>query len=231
MRTLTSSLSAAVAVFLAIGCNSGTSHDLDSPANAAPDPTPSSVAGDAGADGGPTVINRTEGSTKPAFQTQSAAQLRAVLAACLGSGADVITSDMIVGGGGAGFLSPSFAVTAKPGADDVVTQQLVLFDGNSATLQRGTRVDALTLEYVTALRNVGNVAGTRCLQNKTSDPSLCACGTLPQATAMLKRCLPYLNPTTNEALSAAQMFQAKCATDPGAAIASLVASAAFAKLP
>jgi len=185
-------------------------------------------------DGGPgsNVIDAgtfTISSTRNAFQTKSAAQLASTLINCLGPTAGNVEASMLIGQPG-GFLSPdSFVPTTTHGVDDVVTQQKKRFDGDPQALASGVRNDELTLEYVTGQRNVGNVAGKRC--SSATPPPNCACATLPEATALITRCVPDLLPTDPKVQAAAQTLASACAADRGKAIASFIASTAFAKVP
>ena len=190
--------------------------------------------GDAATDGGPTskVIDAgtfTIDSLKPKYQTKSAAQLANTLIACLGPGAADVTADMFIGQP-AGFLPPdAFVVTTQHGVDDAVTQQKKRFDGDPQAIATGVRNDEITLEYVTALRNVANVAGKRC--SATTPPPLCQCETVESAVAMITRCAPYLIASDPAVQAAANVLSARCAANKGTAIASFIASTAFAKLP
>ncbi len=197
--------------------------------------TPVVPGGDAGAaDGGPgsNVIDAgtfTIDSLKPKFQTKSTAQLASTLIACLGPGAGDVTADMFIGQPG-GFLPPDgFVVTTQHGVDDVVTQQKKRFDGDPQAVATGVRNDEITLEYVTALRNAANVAGKRC--SSSTPPPLCQCETVDAAIQMITRCVPFLTANDPPVRTAASTLSTACAANKGTAIASFIASTAFAKLP
>lgn len=227
VRSLVAS-SLAAALALVAGCDSGTSHD--NPASVdlgGSDAAPVGPAGDSNViDAGTFTINP----VKPDFQTKSAAQLLSSIKACFGGATLLVTADMIQGDAAAPVLPASFKPSIAVGADDIVTVQKAAFDGDPSLLRMGTRADSLTLEYVTAQRNVANVVAANCVRMAASNP-LCNCASGPDATAMVRRCLPQLDPTSNDVINAAQMLQTRCASNPGQAIASFVASAALSKLP
>jgi hypothetical protein len=176
---------------------------------------------------GPRVVDSSLAPDRPAFQTKSSSQLASSIRVCVGTGATTISSAMIVGGGAGAFLTTDF----KAG-DDIVLVQRSGFDGNADALKTGVRIDQITLEYITALKNAGNVVGFRCAQGLVSDPSMCACGTFPTAYSMLSRCLGgVIDPSSPAIVAIAAEFATACVANKGKAIASLVASAAFAKLP
>ena len=163
-------------------------------------------------------------------QGKSAAQFLSSIKACFGGATAMVTPGMIQGGSSTSPVLPAgFLTSTGVGSDDIVTQQKAAFDGDATLLRLGTRPDSLTLEYVTAQRNVANVVATNC--SLASAGPLCNCATLPDATAMMRRCLPQLDPTSPDLVNAAQMLQTRCATNKGQAIASFVASAALSKLP
>jgi hypothetical protein len=128
-------------------------------------------------------------------------------------------------GNNLGFLPPG--ADGFTAGDDVVFAQATALDGDVRTLQTGVRSDALTLTYLSALLNVGNAAGRYCRENP-ADPN-CDCTTPDNARAMLGRCLPSFDPSTAAYGDAANSLAQKCAVDAAAAVASLVASSAFAK--
>lgn len=170
-------------------------------------------------------------SPKPGFQTKSAAQLLSSFKACFGPSALMITADMIQADASpqVAVLGGTFAPSSAVGVNDIVTVQKAAFDGDDALLRLGTRADALSLEYVTAQRNVANVIAKNC--SGATPGALCACASMPDATAMMRRCLPQFDPGSPPFLEAAQKLQTRCSTKPAEAIASLVASAALSKLP
>jgi hypothetical protein len=165
---------------------------------------------------------------RPAFQAKSAAQLARSIEACVGGAAIWVSKEMVVSPTNtSGFLTSDFAE-----GDDIVEVQKLLFDGTPESLRTGVRVDQISLEYVTALKNVANVVGARCAAFITADNEMCACETDPQATAMLTRCLAAVaDPTTPEFAGLAREFGAACKESRGKAIASMIASLAFAKVP
>ena len=177
---------------------------------------------------------------RPLYQTKSAAQLRKSIIACFGTNSTTVTAGMIVGGGapnlGGLFFSPGTFVVG----DDVVNKQVLLFDGDADSTKVGVRGDQLTLEYLTALRNVANVVGFRCLNNLVDNPAMCACDNNLDASAMLQRCIgDVVPPTTVKFQTMTADFSAACTNPPapaaqisrGVAVASLVSSLTFAKLP
>ena len=208
----------------------------DNKAVEGPDPTPS-APGDAAAGGDAAVSNVIDAgsftitSPKPGFQTKSAAQLLSTFKACFGPASLLVKADMVQGGATTTtpILGSTFAASTAVGVNDIVTVQRNAFDGDDSLLRLGTRADALSLEYVTAQRNVANVVAANCTAANLSP--LCACATLPDATAMVRRCLPQLDPASGQFLDASQKLQTRCALKPAEAIASFVASAALSKLP
>jgi hypothetical protein len=177
---------------------------------------------------GPTEDDRELDVSRPEFQAKSSAQLARSVEACVGRGATVVDTSMIVTPENAsGFLTSDFA-----NGNDIVAVQKLLFDGTTEALRTGVRVDQVTLEYITALKNVANVVGRRCAGSQVETPALCACETEADAKAMVARCLAAVaDPTTPEFAALAADFQKACAANRGSAIASMIASLAFAKVP
>jgi len=178
-----------------------------------------------------TTQERGIGATGPRFQAKSAAQLRASLEACVGAGATQVAADMIqttapgaTPAADQRFLTPDFTV-----GQDIVDAQLELFDGVESALRSGVRPDQIGLAYVTALKNVGNVVGARCARGSVTTPALCECGTNEAAAAMLQRCLPLASPSHRDFADIAAELAVKCRVSKGGAVASLVASSAFAR--
>jgi hypothetical protein len=167
---------------------------------------------------------------RPAFQAKSSVQLSRSIEACVGAGAIKVTAPMITtpdGTNPAGFLTADFAVDA-----DIVAVQAQLFDGSPEALRTGVRVDQVSLSYITALKNVANVVGSRCADGLVASPELCSCATEAEAKAMLGRCLTaVVDPSSPEVAALARDFAAACSKSKGSAIASMVASLAFAKIP
>ena len=166
--------------------------------------------------------------SRPPFQAKSSAQLARSIEACVGKGAITVTAPMIITPENTGgFLTSDFAE-----GNDIVEVQSSLFDGTPESLRTGVRVDQITLEYVTALKNVANVVGSRCASGEVETPSLCACETAADAKAMLGRCLAAVaDPTTPEFAALAGELGKACSANRGSAIASMIASLAFAKVP
>ena len=167
----------------------------------------------------------------PAYQTKSADQLKNALTQCLGAGVTTVTAGMIQSstvtdggstGAGGRFLSPAFT-----SGDDIVDVQRPSFDGPDP-LARG---DQMTLTYLTALRNVANVAAARCELGLATTPSLCACGgpDSSKATLMIQRCLPSVDPTTPLFAQVRDAFYQACMQSSGKAIASMIASSTYAR--
>jgi hypothetical protein len=186
--------------------------------------TPVTTDGGLGGPDGPRPIEV----ARPQFQAKSSAQLLGSIQACVGGAAIWVTTDMIVTPTNtAGFLTSDFA-----DGDDIIDVQKLLFDGTPDALRTGTRVDQVTLEYITALKNVANVVGFRCQNAITQDDAKCACESAADAKAMLTRCLSAVaDPSTPEFAQLATDFNAACVKSRGTAIASMIASLAFAKLP
>lgn len=168
--------------------------------------------------------------TRNLYQTKSAAQLAASIAQCVGPGKTTIAADMIQ------TETPPACFSAETGAcsfltgglysasNDIVTSQARTFDGAESATRQGTRPDQLGVEVLTALQATAGVVSSNCLRG--TDP-LCACNTHQAALDMMARCLPNFDPATPEYQAAAAALETKCATLPGAAVASLLASYAF----
>ncbi len=172
-------------------------------------------------------------SPKPNFQVKSSTQLYNSVRACFGNGMLLVTQNMLQTPDGqtpnpAAVLPSTFAVSSAEGVNDIVTAQKFAFDGDPTLLRQGTRADSLTLQYVTAQRNMANVVATNCVA--TQNP-MCACATPDAATALLSRCMPQMDPNTPAFQAARAQLQVRCLSNPGQAIASFLASAAIAKLP
>jgi hypothetical protein len=165
---------------------------------------------------------------RPKFQAKSSAQLERSIEACVGQDAIWVEASMVATTENpSGFLTSDFKQD-----DDIVQSQQLLFDGNADALRTGTRVDQISLEYITALKNVANVVGARCRDDMTHSSDMCACETEDQAKAMLARCLTAVaDPSTPEFVTLAKDFNAACTQSRGTAIASMIASLAFAKVP
>jgi hypothetical protein len=250
-------VAAAVAV---AACSSETAADPSRPApvpsNDAPVDDPSGrgtkpKAVDGGVDAGPTIrnVDGTVDPTRPAFQTKSAAQLRASVEACVGAGALNIAASMLQGaaapvpGAQPGFLpTSSFAA-----GTDIIDVQKALFDGSEDSLKTGIRTDQLSLEYLTALKNVANVVAANAIAGAVTTPALSQCATTVQALDLVTRCYGAVVSASTPAFGAivTEISTACSATLPdggtgapagvtaarAAAVASLIASPAFAKLP
>lgn len=168
--------------------------------------------------------------SKPAFQVKSSTQLFNSVKACMGDGMLMITADMIQATGvTAPILPASFNASTKEGVDDIITAQKFALDGDPALLRQGTRADSLTLQYVTAQRNMANVVARNCAAGKNAQ--MCICNTPETATALLGRCMPQLDPGSPAFQAAVTTLQQRCTANAGTAIASFLASAAIAKLP
>lgn len=234
--------SAAVAV---AACSSDNAADPNGPAPApstdAPVDDPSGrgakpKAVDGGVDSGPTIreVEGTVDPTRPNFQTKSAAQLRASVEACVGPGALNITAAMLIGNGG--FLpASSFAA-----GTDIIDTQKALFDGSEDSLKTGIRTDQLSLEYLTALKNVANVVAANAIAGAVTNPALSQCATTVQALDLVTRCYGAVVSASTPAFGAiVTEITTTCASAATVAmpspratsVASLIASPAFAKLP
>ncbi len=188
----------------------------------------------------PRLVDGVVNPVRPAFQTKSSVQVRKSVIGCFGGNSTKIEAGMIVGGTPVGGVTPFLAAgTFSPG-QDIVTAQAGLFDGDPDALKVGVRGDQLTLEYLTALRNTANVVGWRCVNNMVDDPSLCQCDTDAKAEAMLARCIgDVVSPSNVKWAPLATDLKNMCTPTPpnvntsgrGVAVASLVSSLTFAKLP
>lgn len=162
---------------------------------------------------------------RPAFQAKSSAQLTRSVEACVGKGALGVTAAMVITEGNTnGFLTSDFVA-----GSNIVTSQALLFDGTPEALRTGVRVDQISLEYITALKNVANVVGAHCV---AGDAELCSCDTDDAAKAMIARCLAGVaDPSAPAFAELAHEMSVKCQSTKGGAIASMIASLAFAKVP
>jgi hypothetical protein len=172
-------------------------------------------------------------SPKPAFQVKSSTQLFNSVRACFGNNMLLVTPGMLQTADGqtpnpSAILPSTFSASTAEGVNDIITVQKFAFDGDATLLRQGTRADSLTLQYVTAQRNMANVVATNCVS--TQSP-MCACATPDAASALLSRCLPQMDPNSPAFQAARAQLQVRCMTSPGQAIASFLASAAIAKLP
>lgn len=169
--------------------------------------------------------------TRSLFQSKSAAQVTASIVQCVGAGKTMVLADMIQSdppptcfegaeNGACAFLTGGLFTAGV----DVVSSQTRTFDGAESATRQGTRPDQLGVEVLTALQSVAGVVASNCL--RAADP-LCACNTHDTARAMVARCLPSFDPATPEYEAAAAALETKCATAPGAAVASMLASYAF----
>lgn len=190
---------------------------------------------DAGADTGPTIreVEGTVDPTRPNFQTKSAAQLRASVEACVGTGALNIQAGFIQGGAnpppGGAFLPASFTA-----GTDIIDVQKALFDGSEDSLKTGIRTDQLSLEYLTALKNVANVVAANVITG--AGGALAQCATTVQALDLVTRCYGAVVSASTPAFGSIvlEINTACSAATPqprATAISSLIASPAFAKLP
>lgn len=179
-------------------------------------------------DAGPPMEPRPVDVARPSFQAKSSTQLAKSVEACVGKGALTITESMVASEANPNaFLTADFTV-----GSDIIEAQKGLFDGQASALRTGVRVDQITLEYLTALKNVANVVGSRCAAGMVDDSNLCMCGTEAAAKELLARCLGAVADTsTPEAAALAKSLASKCETNPGSGIASMIASLAFAKVP
>jgi hypothetical protein len=224
MSTRAKTATAFVFAALTAACSSSGSNDRTT--NGAANGTPDGGGPNGTFDAGTFPID----SPKPAFQVKSSTQLYNSVKACMGDGMMIVTADMILNGTNpAPILPASFTASTTEGVDDIVSSQRVAFDGDPTLLRQGTRADSLTLQYVTAQRNMANVVARNCLAGK--NPQMCNCGDPASATALLSRCLPQLDPTSGVFETARAQLQIRCTADKAQAIASFLASAAIAKLP
>lgn len=167
------------------------------------------------------------------FRLKSTDQLKNSIESCLGKGRTSVLTQMLpklasdtstsTQNSDVGFLDNSFS----PGSD-IVTVQRDLFDGIEAELRSGVRPDQVSLAYLTGLKNVANVVAYNC---DSSDAVECKCDSSDVAKDLLSRCLPDLNPNSSDFQLALAAFSTSCRYDHKAALASLIASYAFAKSP
>ena len=195
------------------------------------------------------VLNRDVASNGATFQVKSADQIARSIEVCLGNDVMAVLPEMILGGAiaagapapvaagapaaiaPAAFLDPSFA--ADVGQHNIVLAQAKIIDGDQAALRAGVRADGASFPYLTALVNVANTVAYNCeLERQHGDKSgLCKCETPEKASELLQRCLPNVNNNTDGFKALQLDFAQTCALDRKAAVASLIASYAFAKTP
>jgi hypothetical protein len=169
----------------------------------------------------PGEIAPSGGSVRAPYQVRTTAEIASALSACLGEGVTTVTEPMIqTQKNPAGFLS---ARQFKAG-DDVVAGEATILDGDPSVARSGVRNATISLAVLSALQDIGNVAGARCAAAQDANPR-CRCATREDAHALLGRCLPTIAPAAYAGLE--EGFAATCTRSPAAAIASLVASTAF----
>lgn len=167
------------------------------------------------------VIAPPGGSVRAPYQVKTSGEIAAALDACFGEGVTMISASMIqTTTNPTGFLG---ARQFTAGADVVVAESSIL-DGDTSVERTGVRNAVLSLPILAALQDIGNVVGENCAAARETN-ALCNCATRETAHAMLTRCLPAVAPDRYVGLEAE--FSATCATDPAAAISSLLASTAF----
>jgi hypothetical protein len=171
------------------------------------------------------------------FQAKDVALLKSSVESCMGAGMTTVQATMLlpdVNGGAAPAQTADaegrlkFLLPKKYAAgQDVIERETSNLVDTSGGARTGIAADSLTDTYLRALETIGNVVAHNCDAAKEQ----CRCATKDDAFALLKRCLPGLDPETVEMDQSAQALAEVCAQGPGGmrtAIASLVASYAFA---
>jgi hypothetical protein len=161
--------------------------------------------------------------------------LSSSIVSCMGSGMTGITADMLMPASLSGpapaplpdgkirFLLPSQYNAGDDALQDEEADLLDLANG----VRTSTAGDGLSDTYLRALETIANVVAHNC----SSSNQNCSCGTPAEATAMITRCLPALDPTAQNVQDAANSLSAMCATGEAGmreAVASLLSSYAFA---
>lgn len=170
------------------------------------------------------------------FQAKDVALLKSSVESCMGAGMTTVQATMLlpdINGAGSTQTADAegrlkFLLPKKYAAgQDVIDGEKTNLVDTSGGARTGIAADSLTDTYLRALETIGNVVAHNCDAAKEE----CKCATKDDAFALLKRCLPGLDPETIEMDQSAQALSAVCAQGPGGmrtAIASFIASYAFA---
>jgi hypothetical protein len=171
------------------------------------------------------------------FQAKDVTLLKSSVESCMGVGMTAVQDTMLLPELSGGATAPQtadaegrlkFLLPKKYAAgQDVIDREASNLVDTSGGARTGIAADSLTDTYLRALETIGNVVAHNCDAAKEE----CKCATKDDAFALLKRCLPGLDPETVEMNESAQALSAVCAQGPGGmrtAIASFIASYAFA---
>lgn len=167
------------------------------------------------------------------FQVKDVSLLRSSIDSCMGPDMLVVSAEMLLppgtgtlpalGDNKIRFLLPTQYVDG----DDVLDKERGNMVDQGSSVRTGISADSLTDTYLRSLETVANVIAHNC----TADRQECQCSTKDLARDMLTRCLPGLDPETQEMDDAAEMLGLVCADGTKGmrkAIASMLSSYAFA---
>ena len=197
-----------------------------------PTPTPKEIQ----------VINR-EVPAQSATLVKSSRQLGAALSACVGAGKTEVKAPMLlIAGPGVQSAEAFLVLSADSVGKNFLLVQEKEFDGESSQTATSVRSATMSLAYLSALRALGNVVASNCVPSSTTTApgaaagatastavleTLCDCRNAAQAKEMLGRCLPHLSDELRAKVEAP--FAETCQQNARKAIASLIASAQFAR--
>jgi hypothetical protein len=169
------------------------------------------------------------------IQVKSSALLKNSLISCFGSDYTNLDSEMIIKPAVASVANvatgrKSFLLAGKypNNSDSIINFEAKnLFDPNGIS-RTATGADGVTDTYLRALEVVADVVAHNCDLNNP----YCQCHTEESAKNMIKRCLPYLSPESEEIKTGSKLLFDVCKSsvleDRRKAISSLVSSYAFA---
>lgn len=179
------------------------------------------------------TIHKTISSADAAFQVKDVELLRSSIESCMGPGMTIVEDSMIIESAPSdanantdGRIRFLFPLKIKKG-DDIIDYERINLVETTGGSRTSTAADAISDTYLRSLENIANVVAHNCNSGNDS----CNCSTKTEAAALLKRCLPALDPKSAAVSSAAESMAKMCANGPGGmriAIASFIASYAFA---
>lgn len=165
------------------------------------------------------------------FQLKNTALLRSSIVSCFGPDVQIIRSDMLIPQNGVSppvgsdgrirFLLPTY----RDGDDIIEVEKISLVDPDTGSRSAVT-ADSLTATYLRSLSLIGDVVAHNC---SAANP-LCACDTPAAALEMLSRCVPSIDPKTEEARDASLMLSSVCSSGEAGmrrAVSSLISSYSF----
>lgn len=166
------------------------------------------------------------------FQLKNVKLLRSSIAVCMGVDMTKIKADMILianASNGPGTEGRKrFLLSSYRAGDDIIDAEKSSIVDPERGVRSAAAADGLTDTYLRALSLIGDVVAHNC-DAKTN--LLCKCETAPEALEMLARCVPSIDPKTDEARDASLMLSSVCSEGGGSgmrrAVSSLLSSYAF----